>query len=64
MVQRSFTRIGGGKEKASSRGKRDFELNLEGSAFLEFLEARKVGSIHRHEFFGFTGGWVHLKVQC
>lgn len=64
MLQRSGTGIGGGKEKASSCGKRDFELNLEGSVFLEFLDAGKVGSIRRHEFFSFTGGCVHPKVQC
>lgn len=35
--------------------KEGFQLSLEGSVFLEFLEARRAGSAHWQESFSFTG---------
>ena len=46
------------------RLKEGFQLSLEGSVFLEFLEARRAGSKHLQEPFSFTGGWVPPKVWC
>ena len=46
------------------RLKEGFQLSLEGSVFLEFLEARRAGSEHWQESFSFTGGWRPPKVWC
>lgn len=46
------------------RLKEGFQLSLEGSVFLEFLDPRRAGSIHGQEFFSFTGGRVPPKVRC